>query len=492
MRVESASLHRCGLLAGLLVACAAPISLADAIIVPENAPTIQAGIELAAAQNIDEIQVLPGTYAERIDLSGLSLTLTGVGGAGQTTIDATGLGGAAILIDGSASEVVIEGFTVTGGSSSGVDVNDATVTVRDSIIDGNSGGQGGGLSSFLGVITLENVTFSNNSAGSGGGVGVAGGSISATNLDFVENTASQFGAGLFVNHAEVNLSDLEFTDNGTSQPTDDGVGIIYFTFGGGAAYIKNADGLIANVRGTGNSAFAGGGIYFAGDGQLEVANVLFSENVAGLGVLYSNAASPVITNATVINNAETSGGNTFGVFTTFNAEPVVRNSIFKNNSSHGESGGNGITTFSNVIIDGPFFSAIDDGVIQIDPQLDSDGRPLPGSPVIDAGNNATVPAAVVTDLDGNPRFVDDPDTPDTGQGTAPIVDLGAFEFQPPVVANSGPDMDGSGCVDTNDLGMMLGSFGQTVPPNTGGDLTGDGVIDSTDLGIMLGWFGSGC
>jgi parallel beta-helix repeat protein len=52
---------------------------------------------------------------------------------------------------------------------------------------------------------------------------------------------------------------------------------------------------------------------------------------------------------------------------------------------------------------------------------------LPNSPCIDAGDNTAVPAGVTTDLDGNPRFVDQPEIPDTGSGTAPIVDMGAFE-----------------------------------------------------------------
>jgi uncharacterized repeat protein (TIGR01451 family) len=51
------------------------------------------------------------------------------------------------------------------------------------------------------------------------------------------------------------------------------------------------------------------------------------------------------------------------------------------------------------------------------------------SPAIDAGNNAAVPAGVTTDLDGNPRFVDIPAVPDTGNGTPPIVDMGAYEAQ---------------------------------------------------------------
>ena len=51
------------------------------------------------------------------------------------------------------------------------------------------------------------------------------------------------------------------------------------------------------------------------------------------------------------------------------------------------------------------------------------------SPAIDAGNNAAVPSGVTTDLDGSPRIVDIASVPDTGSGTAPIVDMGAYEAQ---------------------------------------------------------------
>ena len=80
------------------------------------------------------------------------------------------------------------------------------------------------------------------------------------------------------------------------------------------------------------------------------------------------------------------------------------------------------------------------GNIDADPQfIDPDGadnivgtqddnlRLRSGSHAIDAGDNAAV--TVLTDLDGNPRFVDDPIMPDTGNGTLPIVDMGAYEFQ---------------------------------------------------------------
>ena len=46
---------------------------------------------------------------------------------------------------------------------------------------------------------------------------------------------------------------------------------------------------------------------------------------------------------------------------------------------------------------------------------------LAGSLCIDAGDNNAVPDSVTTDLDGNPRFFDDPLTPDSGVGSPPIV-----------------------------------------------------------------------
>jgi hypothetical protein len=53
------------------------------------------------------------------------------------------------------------------------------------------------------------------------------------------------------------------------------------------------------------------------------------------------------------------------------------------------------------------------------------------SPCIDAGDNAMVPLPVETDLQGSPRFIDDPLTPDTGLGSPPQVDLGAYEHEAP-------------------------------------------------------------
>ncbi|MCP4711037.1 MAG: hypothetical protein GY869_20645, partial [Planctomycetes bacterium] len=70
----------------------------------------------------------------------------------------------------------------------------------------------------------------------------------------------------------------------------------------------------------------------------------------------------------------------------------------------------------------------------VDPMFFSSNAPYdfhlqPGSPCIDAGDNNAIPADITTDLDGQPRFVDD-STIDTGSGIPPLVDMGVFEYHP--------------------------------------------------------------
>ncbi|MBN8644542.1 MAG: dockerin type I repeat-containing protein [Planctomycetes bacterium] len=54
------------------------------------------------------------------------------------------------------------------------------------------------------------------------------------------------------------------------------------------------------------------------------------------------------------------------------------------------------------------------------------------------------------------------------------------------------DLNNDGVVNTADLALFLGAFGQTVPAFTGGDLNGDGVVNTVDLAQFLAAFGSNC
>ena len=146
--------------------------------------------------------------------------------------------------------------------------------------------------------------------------------------------------------------------------------------------------------------------------------------------------------------------------------------------------------------DGAGANNIDADPLFVDPD-NGDYRLQAGSPCIDAANNLFVPLGITTDLDGNPRFVDDPDTPDTGNGDPPIVDMGAYEFQPPPCPW---DCDGSNddIVSVADLLRLLGQYDPQAPDNcTGGscDFNRDGCVDVVDLLKLLAHYdpaGVGC
>ncbi|MHC4499232.1 MAG: LamG-like jellyroll fold domain-containing protein, partial [Planctomycetota bacterium] len=60
--------------------------------------------------------------------------------------------------------------------------------------------------------------------------------------------------------------------------------------------------------------------------------------------------------------------------------------------------------------------------------ISGDYHLLPGSPCIDAGDNFAVRPSILADIVGRPRFIDDVNTPDTGSGAPPVVDMGAYEY----------------------------------------------------------------
>ena len=131
-----------------------------------------------------------------------------------------------------------------------------------------------------------------------------------------------------------------------------------------------------------------------------------------------------------------------------------------------------------------------------------DDAPIPaaGSHANDRGLNSALPPGTTTDLLGNPRLADDPAATDLG--AAPVVDIGAFEFQPPACppdltttgsTNGTPD----GVVNGSDFTFYLSLFATgdgradlTTTGSTGG--TPDGVINGSDFTYFLTLFAIGC
>ena len=146
--------------------------------------------------------------------------------------------------------------------------------------------------------------------------------------------------------------------------------------------------------------------------------------------------------------------------------------------------GNTIIWGGNNIDSDPLFADPNgiDGIIGTE---DDNLRLSSGSPCIDSGDNAAVPVDITTDLDGFPRFIDDICTTDTGSGTPPIVDMGAYEYLR-------SDINSDGTVDLKDF-AQLGSHWSDIGCGdcAGADLTCDGNVDSEDLWELMGYWLAG-
>jgi hypothetical protein len=243
---------------------------------------------------------------------------------------------------------------------------------------------------------------------------------------------------------------------------------------------------------SGNSAALDGGGAYNCMSSRSFVDCTFSANVAGEegGGIFAWGPEPPVTNCILWGNSDCGGADESAQIA--GHDPVVNYTCVQ-----GWTGGWG---GEGNIGDDPLFADAD-GPDDVFGTEDDDVRLLAGSPCIDAADNEAVPADELDldedgdtdeptpfDLDGNLRFVDDPDTDDTGNRhpaypDLPIVDMGAYEFQ----ACPG-DIDGDGDTDQADLGILLADWGCTGDDCVG-DLDGDGDTDQADLGTLLADWG---
>ena len=295
---------------------------------------------------------------------------------------------------------VLDGFTITAGHASG----------------SNPHNNGAGMYNFVSSPTLANLTFIGNMADSGGGLyNTVISSPSLTNVTFSGNTASSNGGGM------VNFDD--------SFPTLTRVIFSGNTAGshGGGMYSNNgSSSSLTNAIFSGNTAGSNGGAIYSNSGDPTLTNVTFNENSAGQngGALYNIYNFATLDNVILWGNTASSSGSQIYTHSTF-ASYEINHSLMQDGDG-GSNSGTAFSTGSGNINSDPLFADADgaDGIIGT---LDDDLRLLPLSPAIDAGNNDIVNES--NDLDGNNRFYDDSDVTDSGSGTAPIVDMGAYERQ---------------------------------------------------------------
>ena len=184
--------------------------LSTVIFIPDDYPTIQAGID--AANPGDAVVVDAGTYNENVVVSKDGISLQG-SGADVTTIDG-GDAGSVIKMSG-VSDVTISGFTITNGLGDGQDYyfNDngggiavyecSNITIRDNVITQNqatgSNADGGGIlvAKCTDEITIwQNTITDNNAQHWGGGISIQGSSDVRIDWNDISNNDAGVGDGI--------------------------------------------------------------------------------------------------------------------------------------------------------------------------------------------------------------------------------------------------------------------------------------------------------
>ncbi|MGB9740118.1 choice-of-anchor Q domain-containing protein, partial [Chloroflexus sp.] len=316
------------------------------------------------------------------------------------------------------STAVLDGFIVTAGYAAvfshphflggGMYTTSSSLTVTRVIFSGNrSAGAGGGMfNEWDSSLVLTNVTFAGNrSGGGGGGMGDSGSYLNS--VAFNGNTADAGGGGMLIARSPT-LLNVTFNGN-------------HANGGGGGIRVNftNSSPMLINVVFTNNTTNdRGGGIYNLGTPT--IINATLSNNVAALyggGIYNYNDASPTTLRNVII------WGNTASSSPSIYNRVSPRTTISYSDIQGCGGSGNwqwecGNNDGGNIDAD-PLFVDAANGNVRL--QLTS--------PAIDAGDNTAVPSGITTDLDGNPRFVNIPTVPDTGNGSPLIVDMGAYEAQ---------------------------------------------------------------
>lgn len=427
----------------------------------------------------------------------------------------------------------------------GVLCNLGAPSFLDCVFDGNvAAGSGGGAYCSVGAPSFVNCEFSDNSANAGGAAYCTGlADVSFVNCSITDNSAATTGGavrcsgGASVPGVTCTLTDCDLSQN---QAEEGGgvyalrtnlnlvrctiVGNTATSHGGGVFCSESGEQISDCILAANSAGGRGGGMYsYEASAPTNIVDCLFVGNSASTGggvhnyLYYYSGYEHRLYNCTVVSNVATATGG--GVMAGFHCETRCTNSIIAGNTAPqgteiavaaqatldlrycdipgGEAAAHIADPGSSSLIWGagnidadPFF--VDPDGADNDPSSweDNDFRLMPGSPAIDAGNSNAVSDDTL-DLDGAPRFVDDPGMPDDGVLFGGlVVDMGAYEFQGETCFGS---IDGDADIDLADLAGLLANYGATSGAvYTDGDLDRDEDVDLSDLATLLSVYGGVC
>ncbi len=262
----------------LLLVAPVPCALGNIIHVPDDQPTIQAGIDAAA--DLDTVLVSPGTYTENINFHGKGILVASQyildldpDFIGSTVIDGSqpadeDTASCVLFITGEDSTSVLQGFTIQGGTGTRWrDEHGAGVFI-----------EGGGILCALSSPVIKNNVITGNEAirrptgtrsAGGGGIRCGDGSPRILN-NVISSNSGMYGGGVVMNYASGTIRNNIITDNRVYEavsfaPTYGGGGV-WVNQGGSANIIENNTIFGNSSSGTGSGAAGrGGGILIWGN-----------------------------------------------------------------------------------------------------------------------------------------------------------------------------------------------------------------------------------
>ncbi len=413
------------------------------------------------------------------------------------------LGSGGGIASGDGSKPTIESCTIAGNGATagaGIDCYNSSPTIRNSTIAVNIADEiAGGINCKRDSSpTITNCTFQYNRAGLNGGGIICNENSNATIIacviannravngaglyifdnskatlrrcDILNNIATGFGGGVVCAGSEPNFDECTFRGNEAESGAGIGCG--------------ESDAIITNSIIQENVATQIGGGILCNNSSPTFSNCLFTRNRAGYGggaVYNYNIGKPTLINCTLSGNSASEGSAVYGGQ---DSHPLLANCIVWSNGASSFFLDGTSTMAATYSLTQPF--RLGDGNITGIPAFlgPDDFRLSTVSPCIDAGDNGHVPSYPAGDLDGFPRFIDHPLIDDTGAGTPPLVDMGAYEYRDcnsngvedrVDVAHCGNE---AWCTDANDNG---------VPDSceASGDLSMDGRVDWADTARLI-------
>ena len=365
----------------------------------------------------------------------------------------------------------VQGFTITGATQVDMDNSTSDLGIFDCTFSG-TGDVGMANTNSSPVIT--NCTFSGNTYGMNN-------TNSSPTLSGCTFNSSSISAMMNSSSSMPTLTNCAFNTNSSTE-------------NGGAIYDATPSStMLVNCSFRENySAIEGGAIFAQSRCNLELINCLFSGNSAcdGGAAIYGSGATINVINCTFSDNTDTYISNG-GTIQSSGLLDIANTILWGDNVDGPEIAGGGTIQVSYSDVQGGYSGAknIDADPMFVDPsggnfQLQS------GSPCIDAGNNASVPAGVTTDLSGNSRIV----------GIA--VDIGAYEYQGFSITgvtwtgNAG-DLEWSDPANWSDDQVPNQSTSVTIPDNAYAELSsgtyavagltilGTGTVDLTGATLFI-------